>query len=188
MPKHASSGRYAIVGLGVGRKFQGASVFGSLTVGECLTIASWKSRLPSAWRRSGRVMLPSEAAEVLDRLGLNAVWDVPAHSIGHGQRQALELAMVLALEPVLLLLDEPTAGLTMAERAAVGDLLARLVSSGRLSIVLIEHDFDFVKQISTRIVVLHEGRILADGTVSEVASSPLVRDVYLGRVRAEGAA
>src|SRR5262249_9747480 len=172
----------------VGRKFQGASVFGSLTVGECLTIASWKGRLPSAWRRSTRILLPAEAAEVVDRLRLGAAWGGAADQSGHGQRQGLETATVLALEPTLLLLDEPTAGLTVAERAAIGGLLARLVSSGRLGIVLIEHDFDFVKQISTRIIVLHEGRILADGTVGEVANSPLVRDVYLGRSRARGPA
>jgi branched-chain amino acid transport system permease protein len=176
-----------IVGLGVGRKFQGASVFGSLTVGECLKIAAWKGRLPSVWRQRPTVALPREAIEVVERLGLDAVWNVPARDVSHGQRQALELAMVLALEPSVLMLDEPTAGLTAAERAAVGGLLTRLVAGGRLAIVLIEHDFAFVKQISTRIVVLHEGRILADGTVGEVADSPLVREVYLGRSRTRGA-
>ena len=175
-----------IVGLGVGLKFQGASVFESLTVGECLKIASWKGRLPSIWRQRPTVALPAETIEVIRRLGLDAVWDVPAHEISHGQRQALELAMVLALEPSLLMLDEPTAGLTAAERAAVGGLLTRLVAGGRLAIVLIEHDFAFVKQISTRIVVLHEGRVLADGTIGEVADSPLVREVYLGRSRTRG--
>jgi branched-chain amino acid transport system permease protein len=172
-----------IVGLGVGRKFQGASVFGSLTVGECLKIAAWKGRLPSVWRQRPSVALPAEAVEVVERLGLDRVWDRLAHDISHGQRQALELAMVLALEPSVLMLDEPTAGLTTAERAAVGELLTRLVAGGRLAVVLIEHDFAFVKQISSRIVVLHEGRILADGTVAEVADSPLVREVYLGRSR-----
>jgi branched-chain amino acid transport system permease protein len=172
-----------IVGLGVGRKFQGASVFGSLTVGECLKIAAWKGRLPSVWRQRPSVALPAEAIEVVERLGLDRVWDRLAHDISHGQRQALELAMVLALEPAVLMLDEPTSGLTAAERAAVGALLTRLVAGGRLAIVLIEHDFAFVKQISSRIVVLHEGRILADGTVAEVADSPLVREVYLGRSR-----
>jgi branched-chain amino acid transport system permease protein len=90
--------------------------------------------------------------------------------------------MVLALEPRIIVLDEPTAGLTSVERAAVGRLLRGLVSTGKLAVLLIEHDFEFVKEISTRIVVLHEGRILADGTVSEVAESKVVKDVYLGRV------
>jgi branched-chain amino acid transport system permease protein len=174
----------AIVGLGMGRKFQGASVFESLTVNECLRIAGWKGRIPSLWRRSSEMRLPPEVVEVVATLGLREVWNVPARNISHGRRQALELAMVLLLEPNILVLDEPTAGLTHAERAAVGRLLVQLVSTGRLAVLLIEHDFDFVKQISTRIVVLHEGRVLADGTVTEVAESRIVKDVYLGRTEA----
>jgi branched-chain amino acid transport system permease protein len=178
----------AVVGLGIGRKFQGASVFDSLTVGECLRIASWKGALPSAWRRQATVTLPAAAVAVVERLNLAPSWSVPARDISHGQRQALELAMVLALEPALLVLDEPTAGLTRAERAAIGELLVQLVATGRLAVLLIEHDFEFVKQISTRIVVLHEGRVLADGTVAEVAHSALVGQVYLGRAERGGTA
>jgi branched-chain amino acid transport system permease protein len=174
-----------VVGLGVGRKFQGASVFESLTGGECLRIASWKGSLPSLWGREITVRLPTQAVEVIEGLGLREVWNVPARDISHGQRQGLELAMVLALEPRIIVLDEPTAGLTSTERAAVGRLLRGLVSTGKLAVLLIEHDFEFVKEISTRIVVLHEGRILADGTVSEVAESKVVKDVYLGRVDAK---
>jgi branched-chain amino acid transport system permease protein len=176
-----------IVMLGLGRKFQGASVFDSLTVGECLRLASWKGRLPSIWRRQPTVRLPAPAVDVVQGLGLSDVWYLPARDISHGQRQALELAMVLALEPSVLVLDEPTAGLTSAERGAVGRLLSQLVSTGRLAIVLIEHDFDFVKEISTRIVVLHEGKVLADGTVEDVADSKLVKDIYLGRSQARAA-
>jgi branched-chain amino acid transport system permease protein len=176
-----------IVALGVGRKFQGASVFDSLTVGECLRLASWKGRLPSMWRRQPTVELPAAALDIVEGLGLADVWHKAARDISHGQRQALELAMVLSLEPSVLVLDEPTAGLTAGERGAVGRLLAQLASTGRLAVVLIEHDFDFVKEISTRIVVLHEGRVLADGTVAEVADSKLVKDIYLGRSRAGAA-
>jgi branched-chain amino acid transport system permease protein len=172
-----------IVGLGLGRKFQGASIFGSLTVGESLKIASWKGKTPQLWRRSDRVLLPPESAEVVNALNLREVWNVPAHDISHGQRQGLELAMVLALEPTVLLLDEPTAGLTTAERALIGDIVLRLVSAGRLAVVLIEHDFEFVKRISSRIVVLLGGKLLADGSVEEIANSELVREAYLGRER-----
>jgi branched-chain amino acid transport system permease protein len=177
----------AIVMLGLGRKFQGASVFDSLSVGECLRLASWKGRLPSVLRREPTVRLPRAAVDVVQGLGLSDVWHLPARDISHGQRQALELAMVLALEPSVLVLDEPTAGLTSAERGAVGRLLSQLVATGRLAIVLIEHDFDFVKQISTRIVVLHEGKVLADGTVKDVADSKVVKDIYLGRSEARAA-
>jgi branched-chain amino acid transport system permease protein len=176
-----------IVTLGVGRKFQGASVFDSLTVGECLRLASWKGHLPSMWRRRPTVRLPAAAVDIVEGLGLTQVWHHAARDIGHGQRQALELAMVLALEPSVLVLDEPTAGLTAAERSAVGRLLVKLASEQRLAVVLIEHDFEFVKEISTRIVVLHEGKVLADGTVAEVADSQLVKDIYLGRARVRAA-
>lgn len=171
----------AIVALGMGRKFQGASVFGTLTVGESLKLATWKGRLPRLWGRDPRLLLPLEAAEVVNALGLKAVWNVPARDISHGQRQALELAMVLALQPKALILDEPTAGLSSAERTLIGDLLVRLVAAGRLAVILIEHDFEFVKRISSRIVVLVNGRLLADGTVEEISDSKLVREAYLGR-------
>jgi branched-chain amino acid transport system permease protein len=170
-----------IVRFGLGRKFQGASVFPGLSVGACILIASWKGRLPSVWRRSTTVQVASAAAAVLQSMRLPDVWNELAGDVSHGQRQALELAMVLALEPQLLLLDEPTAGLTKAERHEVGMLLQHLVNEYSLAVVLIEHDFNFVKQISTRMLVLHDGRILADGSVAEVAASDLVRDVYLGR-------
>ena len=173
-----------IVDLGLGRKFQGASVFGSLTVGESLKLATWKGGLPSLWRRDPALVLSPEAAEVVAALGLRTVWHVPARDISHGQRQALELAMVLALEPRVLILDEPTAGLSTAERALVGDLLLRLIAGGRLAVVLIEHDFDFVKRISSRIVVLVGGKMLADGTVAEISESKLVREAYLGHLPA----
>jgi len=171
----------SIVGCGMGRKFQGASVFGTLTVGESLKLAGWKGRAPPLWRRDPHLALPPEAAEVVNALGLKAVWNVPARDISHGQRQALELAMVLALEPKVLVLDEPTAGLSTAERALIGDLLVRLVAAGRLAVVLIEHDFEFVKRISSRIVVLVGGKLLADGTVETISNSKLVREAYLGR-------
>jgi branched-chain amino acid transport system permease protein len=175
----------AIVGLGLGRKFQGASVFGSLTVRESLKLAVWRGQLPGVWRRDSQLVLPPGAAEVVNALGLRAVWDRPARDISHGQRQALELAMVLALQPKVLLLDEPTAGLSTAERGLVGDLLLRLANTGQLAIVLIEHDFEFVKRISSRIVVLVGGKLVADGGVAEISESKLVREAYLGTPAAE---
>jgi branched-chain amino acid transport system permease protein len=175
----------AIVSLGVGRKFQGASIFETLTVGECLQVAAWKGRTPSIWRRSRRTVLSESAAEVVESLDLTAVWEVPAKDISHGQRQALELAMVLTLEPSVIILDEPTAGLTKNERALVGQVLTRLVAKGGLAIILIEHDFEFVKRICSRIVVMVNGKLLADGTVEEISGSEIVRDAYLGRSHRE---
>lgn len=176
-----------IVSLGVSRKFQSPSIFGSLTVRECLQVASWRGNFPSIWSRSADLKLPDAAADVVEALELANVWDQPARDISHGQRQALELAMVLALEPSILILDEPTAGLTVAEREKVGDVLLGLVSSGRLAILLIEHDFEFVKRMSTRIVVLVGGKLVADGTVDEVANSEVVKRAYLGHTHSEHA-
>ena len=88
--------------------------------------------------------------------------------------------MVLALEPTILLLDEPTAGLTRDERSAVGSVLRSLAESHHLCILLIEHDLDFIREISTRLVVLHMGKILADGPLAEVADSELIRTIYVG--------
>lgn len=174
-----------VVALGVGRKFQSPSVFDSLTVRDCLQVACWRGRAPSWWRRDANIGLPDAAADVVEALGLAEVWDRPAHDISHGQRQALELAMVLALEPSVLILDEPTAGLSTAERERVGEVLLRLAASRRLAILLIEHDFEFVKRISSRIVALVGGKLVADGTVAEVANSEIVQRAYLGRGHAE---
>jgi branched-chain amino acid transport system permease protein len=88
--------------------------------------------------------------------------------------------MVLAQEPTVLLLDEPTAGLTRDERAAIGSVLTELAKSHRLCILLIEHDLDFVREISTRLVVLHLGKVLLDGPLSEIADSGLIRSIYVG--------
>ena len=174
-----------VVRFGAGRKFQGASVFESLTVGECLKIASWKGGLPLPWRRNAEIRLPAEAVEVVKGLRLDEFWNEKARDLSYGQRQALELAMVFALEPRLIILDEPTAGLAREQRAAIGALLQRLVSTGRLAVLLIEHDFDFVKEISTRIIVLHEGRLIADGKVADVAALDVVNEIYVGRAGTE---
>lgn len=168
------------VALGIGRKFQTPNVFDALTVLDCLRVARSYRRPPSLWQRSLTLELPEAALHAVEVTGLLSVLDRPAGHLPHGLKQALELAMVLALEPTVLLLDEPTAGLTRDERAAVGDVLTQLAQSHRLCILLIEHDLDFVRNISTRLVVLHMGRILLDGPLAEVVESELIRTVYVG--------
>lgn len=166
--------------LGVGRKFQTASVFDSLTVAECLHVARSFRNSPSPWRSRARLELPEAAFRIAELTGLLSQLDVPAGQLGHGSKQALELTMVLALEPSILLLDEPTAGLTRTERSAVGSLLGVLAKEHQLSVLLIEHDFDFVRTVCNRLVVLHMGEILIDGSVSDVVESEVVRSAYLG--------
>ncbi len=172
------------VALGVSRKFQTPNVFEALSVLDCLRVARSYRAPASLWRRSRTLELPAPAFHAVRVSGLLSVLDQPAGHLSHGGKQALELAMVLALEPTVLLLDEPTAGLTHDERGAIGSVLTELAQSHRLCILLIEHDLDFVREISTRLVVLHMGKILVDGPLSEVAESEVIRSVYVGRAQA----
>jgi branched-chain amino acid transport system permease protein len=168
------------VALGIGRKFQAANVFATLTVGECLRVARYRLERPSLWASDTTLRLPEAALRIVEETGLAKVMDTEARNLSHGQKQALELAMVLALEPSIVLLDEPTAGLTRIERERIGSILTSLTERERLSILLVEHDLDFVREISSRVIVLHQGRIVLDGSVREVIESDLVREIYAG--------
>jgi branched-chain amino acid transport system permease protein len=170
-----------IVQFGLGRKFQAASFFETLTVAECLRVARTHRARPSLISTSAVLELPAAAISVVERSGLADRLGEEARKLSHGLKQALELAMVLSLEPDVLLLDEPTAGLTRAERRAFADILTSLASQAGLCILLVEHDLDFVREISSRIIVLHQGRIALDGSVNEVANSALVREIYTGQ-------
>jgi len=165
---------------GLGRKFQTANVFDTLTVAECLRMARVRLDRPSAWRRSGSLALPPYALSVLAATQLDQKLGTQARHLSHGEQQALELAMVLAMEPTVVLLDEPTAGLTLAERTQIGQVFLDLAHRFGLCLLLVEHDIDFVREISTRMVVLHQGRIVMQGTVQEVVDSELVRTIYSG--------
>src|SRR6185437_2390991 len=170
-----------IVKFGLGRKFQAASIFEALTVAECLRVARTHRSRPSVVSTSTSLELPPAVISVVERSGLSERLDEVARHLSHGLKQALELAMVLSLEPEVLLLDEPTAGLTRAERQAFADILTSLASRDRLCILLVEHDLDFVREISSRIIVLHQGRIALDGSVDAVVNSALVREIYTGQ-------
>jgi branched-chain amino acid transport system permease protein len=134
------------------------------------------------FRRDERLVLPSAAMRVVTATALDQQLATEARHLSHGQKRALELAMVLALEPNVLLLDEPTAGLTKQERALIGSILIELTRREALCVVIIEHDLDFVREISSRILVLHQGKVLLDGSVKEVVESKIVRDIYAGHV------
>jgi len=170
----------ACVALGVGRKFQMANVFETLTVAQCLQIARVRHARPSLWCRARDLPLPEAAMHVIATTGLDKQLSTPAHLLSHGMKQALELSMVLALEPRVLLLDEPTAGLTKTERMQIGAILIDLARKQGLCVLLVEHDLDFVREISSRVIVLHQGRIVLDGSVEEVVASELVKQVYAG--------
>ncbi|WP_245457208.1 branched-chain amino acid ABC transporter ATP-binding protein/permease [Rhizobium leguminosarum] len=169
-----------IVALGVGRKFQVASIFDSMTIGECLKMARFSRERPDPMRSLTEIMLPAAAAEILTLTGMADMLDKPVSLLSHGQRQALELAMVVALEPRIILLDEPTAGLTKTERMTIGAILKKLTDEMGFAAILVEHDLDFVRDISSRIVVLHQGKLVLDGTVNDVVNSETVRTIYAG--------
>lgn len=173
-----------VVALGVGRKFQVASVFDSMTVAECLRMVRMGHERPALTQSPDAIDLPAAAIEILRLTGLTDMADRHVSLLSHGQRQALELAMVVALEPRLILLDEPTAGLSKTERMTIGVVLKRLTADLGFAAILVEHDLDFVREISSRIVVLHQGKLVLDGTVEDVVQSETVRTIYSGGAHA----
>jgi len=120
------------------------------------------------------------ADELLTRVGLAGREGVPARALSHGERRQLELAVALAQNPRVLLLDEPTAGMSPAETARITELIAGLDRT--LTIVIVEHDMDVVFRLADRVSVLHEGRVIADGTAADVRGDTRVNEVYLGKV------
>ena len=171
------------VRLGLGRKFQAPNVFDALTVADSLRIARLQHEKLSPWRRAELVLLPKAAMRVVVATGLDRRLGAVVKHLSHGGKQALELAMVLAMEPRVLLLDEPTAGLSKAERTLIGGVLTELVRDHGLCVLLVEHDLEFVREISSRIIVLHQGRIVLDGDVADVTGSELVRTIYTGEAQ-----
>ena len=172
------------VALGVGRKFQTANVFDTLTVAECLQASPARgTSAPRSGARPASCACRKPRCMSCARPGLAARLGDEVRFLSHGLKQALELAMVLALEPRVVLLDEPTAGLTKAERTQIGGILTDVVRQQGLCVILVEHDLGFVREISSRVIVLHQGKILLDGSVEEVVSSELVTSVYAGRAR-----
>jgi urea transport system ATP-binding protein len=175
---------HQIARLGVGRTFQTATVFEQLSVLQNLDIAAGAGR--SAWtllrRRSG--VLPV-IEETLDTIGLTELADKPAGVLAHGQKQWLEIGMVLVQNADVLLLDEPVAGMSTEERAQTGDLLRRI--GAQRTVVVIEHDMDFMRAFATSVTVLARGKVIAEGTVAEVQANAKVQEVYLGTAAAGAA-
>lgn len=166
---------------GVIRKFQIPSLFPSLTVSEHLLLASLRGRLPSVWKQSTRVEVRPSVATVCKATGLEGRDGELASQLAHGLKQGLEIAMSVCADAPVILMDEPTAGLSANEREAVGKILRALVDAGR-SVVLIEHDIDFVMAIADRLAVLHDGQVLREGRPEDVVNAPEVRTAYMGTV------
>lgn len=174
------SAPHEIASLGLRRKFQAPNVFDSLTVAENLWLGARRGvGLPAAFRRTKGTELPPTVLTLLGESGLDERLADVAGDLSHGERQWLELCTVLAREPDAVLLDEPTAGLSARERAEIGRVVRGMADAG-LAVLLIEHDFDFVRDVAGRIMVMHQGRLIADGTVASVSGDETVRAVYLG--------
>jgi urea transport system ATP-binding protein len=170
---------HKLVRHGLGRKFQTPSVFGSLNVFENLEAAIGFNepifRLGSKLSASQR----TKVEEALEVIGLKDHAKTPAGILAHGQKQWLEIGMLLVQEPKLLLLDEPVAGMTRRERDHTGELLHKIAANR--SILVVEHDMVFVRQFATTVTVLHMGKLLCEGPVEQVQADPHVIEVYLGR-------
>ena len=166
---------------GIGRKFQKPSVFEALTVHENLDLALRLHRRSLlrelAAPRAGK---EPAIARLLELVGLTARRDALAGVLSHGEKQGLEIGMVLVQDPKVLLLDEPVAGLSDRETERTAALVRSLRSPGR-SIIVVEHDMDFVEQVADQVTVLHEGRTLFDGSMADARRDPRVIEVYIGR-------
>ncbi|MGG6269364.1 urea ABC transporter ATP-binding protein UrtD [Leptolyngbya sp. AN03gr2] len=171
---------HQIARLGVGRKFQTPRVYLNLTPRENLELSCnrhknvWNAivgKRPAAEQRT--------VAGLLETIGLDLKADIKADLLSHGEKQRLEIGMLVAQSPDLLLVDEPVAGLTDEETEKVGDLLLALAESH--SIIVIEHDMEFVRQIARQVTVLHQGSVLCEGSMDEVQNDPRVIEVYLGQ-------
>jgi urea transport system ATP-binding protein len=164
---------------GIGRKFQKPTVFAQHTVFENLELSMAGNK--SVWRGLCARLLPAERDridEVMETIGLAGCRHALAGTLSHGQKQWLEIGMLLMQAPRLLLVDEPVAGMTPQETERTAELLTSL--AGEHSVVVVEHDMEFVRSIARKVTVLHEGRVLAEGSIDQVQSDPKVVEVYLG--------
>jgi branched-chain amino acid transport system ATP-binding protein len=171
------------VKMGLCRSFQVVNVFPELTAFDNIQIP-----VLAVLGRAGRLLIPlrgetiarEEANAILSRVGLLHASESRATALSHGDQRLLEIGIALAARPKLLFLDEPTAGMNPVERTKILDSIKRLSAEGKTTFVIVEHDMDVVFSLSDRIVVLHHGDIIADGTKEQIRESSKVREVYLG--------
>lgn len=170
---------YRIVRAGIGRKFQNPSIYENLSVFENLELSHPSGRGVIGcllFRRTEKIR--TQCADVATQIGLQDRMDTQAGILSHGQKQWLEIGMLLMQDPEVIMLDEPVAGMSVRERTETASLI-RLISKDR-SVIVIEHDMEFVREIADRVTVMHLGKILAEGTMEKVSNDPKVIDVYIG--------
>ena len=170
---------HMIVRSGIGRKFQTPSIYENLTVFKNLEVSYPRGRgVFGALRFRCDDAVRAKVDEIAGEIGLSGILDAEAGLLSHGQKQWLEIGMLLMQDPELLMLDEPIAGMSVREREQTAELLER-ICRGR-SVIVIEHDMEFVSRIAHKVTVMHQGRILAEGPMDQVQADPRVIDVYLG--------
>lgn len=171
---------HEIATLGIGRKFQTPSVFENFTLFENLEL-SWQKKkgVFNTLFASLDPSITKQICGVLEHVGLVGKSDKPAGSLSHGEKQWLEIGMVIVQDPDLLLIDEPVAGMTDDETEKTSQLLLSIAQDQ--SILVIEHDMEFIRQIAQKVTVLHEGKILCEGPVDQIQRDPQVMKIYLGR-------
>ena len=170
---------YKIVRDGIGRKFQNPSIYENLTVFENLELSHPTGRGVIGclmFRRTA--VIQKQCEDVAAQIGLSDKLDTEAGILSHGQKQWLEIGMILMQEPEVIMLDEPVAGMSVRERTETAALLRR-ISKDR-SVLVIEHDMEFVREIADRVTVMHLGKILAEGSMEKVSADPKVIEVYIG--------
>ena len=170
---------YEISHLGIGRKFQKPTVFFNHTVFENLELALQAKK--DVWSSLTKTLTGEQKDLIekdLETIGLTEQMNLRAGLLSHGQKQWLEIGMLLVQDPKLLLIDEPVAGMTHQETERTAELLASL--AGKHSVVVVEHEMDFIRSIANRVTVLHEGSVLAEGKMEDVQEDPKVMEVYLG--------
>ncbi len=171
---------HQIAQLGIGRKFQAPSIFATLTVLENLLLSMRQKRgLLSSLIAKTSADQRDRVKYYLHMIGLAAKGYEKAGSLSHGEKQWLEIGMLLIQEPELLLLDEPAAGMTDSETEKTGELLHKI--SDRQTVIVVEHDMEFVRRFATTVTVMHEGAVLREGTMQEIQNDDKVAEVYLGR-------
>ena len=171
---------FKIVHIGISRKFQTPSIFQNLTVYENLIIALKQDK--GLWATITAKITKNQQKDIEEMLRLTGLIDEKnqqAGALSHGQKQWLEIAMVLLQDPGLVLLDEPIAGMSKVERLKTGEMIRKIAKDR--TVLIVEHDMDFVKEYADIVTVMHEGQLLCQGSMEEIQNDPRVREVYLGR-------
>ncbi len=173
---------------GVGRAFQLTNLFPGLSVAENVRLAVQAAEgvhydMLRPWRLRGDLVSRAEA--ILEEVALTGRRNAAAAALSHGDQRKLEVALMIALKPTIFMFDEPTAGMSVDEVPVVLDLIARLKQEASKTILLVEHKMDVVRSLADRIIVLHNGRLMADGEPAEIIASPIVQEAYLGLAKAQ---